>query len=498
MLCKELNKVEELISNANGLVFDCDGTLLDTMPIYYDSWKRTCDEIGLNFPIDRFYYYAGMPVIDIFKILIEEQKPRNDDNDDEINLTAEHCEERKKQHHADIEAEGKHANAIDVVVNIAMNYHGKIPMAVASSGWRDHVIKGLERSGIIHLFDTIVTADEDDVKQGKPHPDIFLVAAERLGVKPETCIGFEDADLGMKALESAGYMYACDVRLFHMYPRNIEKRLSTMPSSSTEKEPSFGNSNSLDLPTLPNNDDDNFNSAGELALEAMSEDVEENVEKKLSTMSRSSTDKEPSMGEDVEEIVEKKSSTMPSSSTEKEPSMGEDVEENVEKKFSAIPIISSTENVPSLLCTSNSLDLPTLPSNDDDNFNSARELALQAMAEDREDFFSEEMPLSEKQVLQSILLAEDAANSGAAGFTTKDKIHHLERVHVPSPPKDDERKGSQPSSPVRRTLQFLSHTTAMAGGAIKELKDRRSRPASASISKSSHSTGTNSISGKTV
>ena len=85
---------------------------------------------------------------------------------------------------------------------------------------------GLERIGILHLFDTIVTADEEEVERGKPHPDIFLVAAQRLGVDAVHCIGFEDADLGIQALESANYMYPSDVRLMHMYPRNVERRES--------------------------------------------------------------------------------------------------------------------------------------------------------------------------------------------------------------------------------------------------------------------------------
>ena len=193
-----------------------DGTLLDTMPIYYESWKKSCDEVGLEFSIERFYSTAGMPVVDIFRLLIEEQG-KND-------LCALECEAKKKQHHADIEAEGKVAGPIDVVIDVVRRYHGKIPLAVASSGWRDHVMTGLERVGILKMFDAVVTADEDDVEKGKPHPDIFLVAAQRLGVDPKDCIGFEDADFGMLAIKSAGYLYSSDVRTLWNYPRNVERR----------------------------------------------------------------------------------------------------------------------------------------------------------------------------------------------------------------------------------------------------------------------------------
>ena len=215
--CQETAKLETVLPQAKALVFDCDGTLLDTMPIYYESWKRTCDEVGLSFSMDRFYSTAGMPVIDIFEVIIEEQGKTD-------SLCAKECERKKKQHHADVEAEGRVAGPIDVVVDIATKHHGKIPMAVASSGWRDHVLTGLERVGILNLFDTVVTADEDEVEKGKPHPDIFLVAAKRLGVDPKGCIGFEDADFGIQAVNSASYLFAMDVRLMTMYPRNVEKR----------------------------------------------------------------------------------------------------------------------------------------------------------------------------------------------------------------------------------------------------------------------------------
>jgi len=221
----EEEELEKVLEQASGLVFDCDGTLLDTMPLYYESWKLCCEEVGLdNFPVERFYDNAGRPVDVIFQMLIDEKKADGYPLSDQI--TASFCENLKKKHHANLEKEGKVAGPIDVVVNIAKRYHGKKPMAVASSGWRDHVVGGLKRNGILDLFDAIVTADQPEVQNPKPAPDIFLVAARKIGSEPSKCIGFEDADLGMQAIKSAGFLYASDVRLLHMYPRNVEKRLS--------------------------------------------------------------------------------------------------------------------------------------------------------------------------------------------------------------------------------------------------------------------------------
>ena len=224
-LPSEEESLEKALEQACGLVFDCDGTLIDTMPIYYISWELTCKDVGLdNFPIERFYENAGRPVDVIFQMLIDE-KQKEQGKEWPNHITATYCENMKKAHHAKLEKEGKVAGPIDVVVDIVKRFHGKIPMAVASSGWRDHVLKGLERVGILHLFDAVVTADQPEVERPKPHPDMFLVAAKKIGVPPSKCIGFEDADLGMQAIKSAGFSYASDVRLLHMYPRNVEKRM---------------------------------------------------------------------------------------------------------------------------------------------------------------------------------------------------------------------------------------------------------------------------------
>lgn len=200
------------------------------MPIYFQSWSRACRELDLSLPIERFYSFAGVPVHDIFQTLIDEQLSSD------TTITADYCEQVKRRHHDDIEKEGLVAGPIDIVVDLARRYHGKLPMAVASSGWRDHVLDGLERNGLLHLFDTVVTTEDDAVHSPKPAPDIFLVAAQRIGVCPTKCIGFEDADLGMKAVKSANYHYASDVRLMHMYPRNVEKRNSTISDDDEEKK----------------------------------------------------------------------------------------------------------------------------------------------------------------------------------------------------------------------------------------------------------------------
>jgi HAD superfamily hydrolase (TIGR01509 family) len=101
---------------------------------------------------------------------------------------------------------------IEPVVLLVKQYAGRLPMAVATGGTQAIVRKTLGSLGLTELFQAIVTAD--DVKHGKPAPDIFLESARRLGVPPESCYAFEDAELGLQAARAAG-MVAIDIRPMH-------------------------------------------------------------------------------------------------------------------------------------------------------------------------------------------------------------------------------------------------------------------------------------------
>src|SRR4029079_3848477 len=102
---------------------------------------------------------------------------------------------------------------IEPVVKIVQDYAGKLPMAGATGGTRAICTKTLAAMNVIQHFQAIVTAD--DVKHGKPAPDIFLEAARRLGVAPEACYAFEDGELGLQSARAAG-MVAVDVRPLYM------------------------------------------------------------------------------------------------------------------------------------------------------------------------------------------------------------------------------------------------------------------------------------------
>ena len=183
--------------NPRGLIFDCDGTLADTMPLHWQAWREIARRHGFKLTEERFYALGGVPSRDILKTLSQEQG---------VVLDPLAVAREKEAEYLPLIAQ---AGPINVVVNVARENFGKIPMAVASGGTHHIIEQVLDHLGIRALFKAIVTSE--DVAKQKPAPDIFLEAARRLGVPPQFCRAYEDTDLGMQSIRAAG-MDAVDVR----------------------------------------------------------------------------------------------------------------------------------------------------------------------------------------------------------------------------------------------------------------------------------------------
>lgn len=186
-----------LPSRIKGLIFDCDGTLADTMPLHWRAWQVIAAKYKLHFPIDRFYSLGGVPSRDILKMLAKEQ-----------GLTLDHLKAAHEKENEYLQYLPQ-VGPIHAVVEIAKENFGKMPMAVASGGSQPIIMQVLEHLKIRHLFNAVVTSEM--VTHQKPAPDIFLEAAKRIGVEPKCCRAYEDTDLGLQAIRSAG-MEAVDVR----------------------------------------------------------------------------------------------------------------------------------------------------------------------------------------------------------------------------------------------------------------------------------------------
>ena len=180
-----------------GIIFDCDGTLADTMPLHWRAWQVIAARHRFRLPQDRFYALGGVPSRDILKMLRAEQGFPLDP------LAA--AREKEAEYLALI----AQVEPINTVIGVARENYGRIPLAVASSGTRRIIEQVLERIDIRELFQAVVTSE--DVVNQKPAPDIFLEAARRIGVPPQFCRAYEDTDLGMQAIRAAG-MEAVDVR----------------------------------------------------------------------------------------------------------------------------------------------------------------------------------------------------------------------------------------------------------------------------------------------
>jgi HAD superfamily hydrolase (TIGR01509 family) len=175
-----------------GYIFDLDGTLVDTMPLHYEAWNQAMKNAGLKGALDRnrFYALGGVPSRLVAELLGRHHSVPLDP------------EVVYKQKEAFFMCSLQKLELIGPVVEFARNVSRTHPVAVASGGTRDVVRSTLEKTGLAPLFPIVVTAD--DVEHGKPAPDMFLLAARRMNVRPEGCLVFEDGEPGLQAAKAAG------------------------------------------------------------------------------------------------------------------------------------------------------------------------------------------------------------------------------------------------------------------------------------------------------
>ncbi|MGA2833229.1 MAG: HAD family phosphatase [Terracidiphilus sp.] len=171
-------------------LFDCDGTIADSMPLHYIAWKTALAEWNCEYAEELFYSWGGKPVRNIIADLNEIHG---------LDMPIDAVATKKEALYLE---QLPRLKAIPEVLEHIEAEHGRIPFAVVSGSRRDSVVGSLIAIGLLDKFDTIVAAE--DYTRGKPAPDAFLLAAERLGVAPADCLVFEDTDLGIEAATAAG------------------------------------------------------------------------------------------------------------------------------------------------------------------------------------------------------------------------------------------------------------------------------------------------------
>jgi beta-phosphoglucomutase family hydrolase len=189
-LLKNLDLLKLPAGPFKAYLFDCDGTIVDSMPLHYVAWKRVLSEWNCEFDEDLFYAWGGMPVAEIIATLNERHG---------LTMPVEDVSRRKEALYFEILPQLK---AVPEVLEHIEASHGQIPFAVVSGSTRDSVTRSLETLKILDRFETLVCAG--DYQRSKPDPEPFLIAAERLGIAPEDCLVFEDTEMGIQAATAAG------------------------------------------------------------------------------------------------------------------------------------------------------------------------------------------------------------------------------------------------------------------------------------------------------
>ena len=182
--------MNNLQNDYDGLIFDMDGTLADTMPTHFIAWSKTFKKYGIDFSEDRFYALGGVPAEAIITMLAKEQGQM-------IDAVAVAIEKEKL-----FEFLLGEVQPVKEVKAIAQRYRELLPMAVATGSPMWVAEKILTALGMRDWFGAVVTAD--CIKNPKPAPDIYMKAARLIGVDPQRCHAFEDTELGMQAAFSAG------------------------------------------------------------------------------------------------------------------------------------------------------------------------------------------------------------------------------------------------------------------------------------------------------
>lgn len=170
-------------------IFDFDGVLVDTMPAHFASYRDALAEVGVPLDRDRFYYQAGMTGREQIRFFCQQAGVQAD---------VERIYARKN------ELAPRHQHLVTPIprnLELLRALHAAgIRTAIASGSSRPSILPVMERFGI--EVDAVVSAE--DVSRGKPHPDLFLRAAAKLGAAPESCTVVEDSEVGIQAALAAG------------------------------------------------------------------------------------------------------------------------------------------------------------------------------------------------------------------------------------------------------------------------------------------------------
>lgn len=171
-------------------LFDCDGTIADSMPLHFIAWRQALAEQNCPFDETLFYEWGGKPIAEIISTLNMRHG---------LAMPVDAVAHRKEALYFELLPQLK---AVPEVLEHIEAEYGRIPFAVVSGSTRESVDASLHALHLHDRFQAFVCAG--DYAHSKPHPEPFLMAAEKLGVAPGLCLVFEDTDMGIASATSAG------------------------------------------------------------------------------------------------------------------------------------------------------------------------------------------------------------------------------------------------------------------------------------------------------
>ncbi len=177
-----------------GYIFDLDGTLVDSMPLHYRTWEAALRKYGMTETLDKdlFYSLGGVNSQGVAAVFGKRYG---------LKLDPDEVMHVKEAMYIDLISEIKR---IELVASFAERVAKTHPVAIATGGYRDIALPALKAAKLDHIFKIVVTPADVPSGRGKPHPDMFLLAAKLAGVDPEKCLAFEDATPGLQAAVAAG------------------------------------------------------------------------------------------------------------------------------------------------------------------------------------------------------------------------------------------------------------------------------------------------------
>ena len=178
------------LSRYKGIVFDMDGTLIDSMSAHGIAWRKTCEKYAYPFDSQYIHDLGGVPTRDIVKHLNEKHSLSHD---------LDEVSETKRLAFLDLK---DRPSIIDDTYQVMLTYQGKLKMGVGTGSERNNAIQMLTDTGLLARLETVVTAS--DVTHGKPHGETFITVATNMGLQPSECVVFEDTEVGRQAAQNAG------------------------------------------------------------------------------------------------------------------------------------------------------------------------------------------------------------------------------------------------------------------------------------------------------